>query len=172
MATKTKDLIVDSFLSLAVQDDVDVEKISITDIVENCNISRQTFYYHFKDINEMLSWAFENETAKLMKNMSSITKWQDAIKLFEPFFDKYSAFLKKCLNTKLFVYIYSLLYDNLYDFTRDFLTEQIKCKYNDKTDFAVMTYVYALIGFIIRELKKDKPDFPALITTISDYFAK
>lgn len=172
MATKTKDIIIDSFLELAEREDVEVEKISITDIVENCQISRQTFYYHFKDINEMLSWAFKNESDKIYKKTADYTKWQDTLMLYKPFFIKYSAFFKKCLNSKMFVYIYSLLYDNLYGFTKDFLTDQIKCKYNNKTDFAVMTYVYALIGFIIRELKKDEPDFDTLITKISDYLSK
>lgn len=172
MATKTKDLIIDSFLSLAAQDNIDVEKISITDIVDNCQISRQTFYYHFKDIEEMLTWAFSNEAKKVGSLSAEYTKWNEAIKLYKPFFNKYECFLKKCLNTKMFVQVYSLLYDSLYDFTKKFLVEQINCKYNDKTDFAVKTYVYALIGFIIKELKREKPDFDSLFNMVVEYTSK
>lgn len=159
MATKTKNLIIDSFLSLAAQDDIDVEKISITDIVDNCDISRQTFYYHFKDIDEMLSWAFQNETQNLLKELPKTSKWHEAIRLYEPFLVKYSCFLKKSINTRIFVKVYTYLYDNMYNFTKIFITEQSKYKYNEKTDFAVNIYVYGLIGFIICELKKNNPDF-------------
>lgn len=52
MATKTKDLIVNSFLKLMCSEDFD--KITVTELVNNCQISRQTFYYHFDDIEKML----------------------------------------------------------------------------------------------------------------------
>lgn len=37
------------------------EKITISDITNNCNIHRQTFYYHFQDRYELLDWLLYNE---------------------------------------------------------------------------------------------------------------
>jgi len=36
------------------------KKITVGDLTEECGISRMTFYYHFKDIYDMLKWALEH----------------------------------------------------------------------------------------------------------------
>lgn len=35
-----------------------MDKITVGDIAQKANVSRQTFYYHFGDINELLEWSF------------------------------------------------------------------------------------------------------------------
>lgn len=34
----------------------DGKKLTVTDIVNECHITRQTFYYHFEDIPDLLLW--------------------------------------------------------------------------------------------------------------------
>ena len=34
-----------------------LDKITILDITEDCGISRMAFYYHFKDIYDLVEWA-------------------------------------------------------------------------------------------------------------------
>ena len=36
----------------------ELSKITITNITEECGVNRQTFYYHFKDIYDLLEWIF------------------------------------------------------------------------------------------------------------------
>ena len=36
-----------------------VKKLTVKDIVEQCHITRQAFYYHFEGIPELLSWMME-----------------------------------------------------------------------------------------------------------------
>lgn len=38
-----------------------MEKIRIGDIVERCNMNRQSFYYHFKDKYDLVNWIFYTE---------------------------------------------------------------------------------------------------------------
>ncbi|MFR8027761.1 TetR/AcrR family transcriptional regulator, partial [Eisenbergiella massiliensis] len=33
-----------------------LDKITIRDLTEDCGISRMTFYYHFKDIYDLVEW--------------------------------------------------------------------------------------------------------------------
>lgn len=169
MANKTKEMIIKSFLSIAERDDVASDKISITDVVEECKISRQTFYYHFKDLDQMLKWAFENEINLIEKNINKYNNWADTILLFEGFLNKYKIYLKKCLDTKQFIFVYSLLNNELHRFTQDFITPKLK-HYDEKADFAVTVYVYSLLGFIIKELKKDEPDFSTMVLELSKQF--
>lgn len=34
-----------------------LSKITINDITEDCGINRMTFYYHFKDIYDLVEWS-------------------------------------------------------------------------------------------------------------------
>lgn len=36
-----------------------VNKITINDITEDCGVNRATFYYHFKDIYDLIEWSCE-----------------------------------------------------------------------------------------------------------------
>lgn len=38
-----------------------MEKIRIGDIVERCNMNRQSFYYHFRDKYDLVNWIFYTE---------------------------------------------------------------------------------------------------------------
>lgn len=56
-----------------------LDKITIKDIVEDCGVNRNTFYYHFQDIYALLEDIFEREYEKVIaQNMESFT-WQDAL---------------------------------------------------------------------------------------------
>ena len=42
-----------------------LDKVTISDITDDCGISRMTFYYHFKDIYDLIEWAFEEEASAI-----------------------------------------------------------------------------------------------------------
>lgn len=44
-----------------------VKKLTVKDIVEECKITRQSFYYHFEDIPSLLQWILEQGTEKLLQ---------------------------------------------------------------------------------------------------------
>ena len=52
MPPSTKQAITDSFLHLAAKKPL--EKITVRDVVDDCGINRNTFYYHFQDIFAVL----------------------------------------------------------------------------------------------------------------------
>lgn len=43
-----------------------VKKLTVKDIVEECHITRQTFYYHFADIPEMFRWILEQQGQRVL----------------------------------------------------------------------------------------------------------
>lgn len=43
-----------------------VKKLTVKDLVEECRITRQAFYYHFEDIPALFRWMFERDTARTM----------------------------------------------------------------------------------------------------------
>lgn len=62
MSRFTKQALRDSFLNLAAKKPV--EKITVRDIVEDCGVNRNTFYYYFSDIYALLEDLLVTETEK------------------------------------------------------------------------------------------------------------
>ena len=46
--------------------------ITISEIVEACEVNRKTFYYHFQDIYGLLKWVIEQEAIEVVKNFDFI----------------------------------------------------------------------------------------------------
>lgn len=53
-----------------------LENISIKDVVSRCGVSRQSFYYYFNDIYDIVEWIFLQETEKALNEYSDINNWQ------------------------------------------------------------------------------------------------
>lgn len=43
-------------------------KITVSELIRDCNINRNTFYYHFEDIYSLLRWIFERETLQMLRH--------------------------------------------------------------------------------------------------------
>ena len=48
------------------------KKLTVKDIVDECSITRQAFYYHFEDIPELFRWIIERDTEKLLKSSQAL----------------------------------------------------------------------------------------------------
>ena len=53
--------------------------LSVGDIAQECHISRNTFYYHFKDKYDLISWIFYTETTSILSDDISLEHWGDSL---------------------------------------------------------------------------------------------
>lgn len=74
MSQITKRALVQSLKNLLQQKPL--SKITISDITEDCGISRMTFYYHFKDIYDLVEWACAEDAARALQNKKTYDTWQ------------------------------------------------------------------------------------------------
>ncbi|MCD8085724.1 MAG: TetR family transcriptional regulator [Clostridiales bacterium] len=65
MPIDTREQIANAVRTLLVEKHV--KKLTVKDIVEECSITRQTFYYHFEDIPDLLRWIMERDSEKIMQ---------------------------------------------------------------------------------------------------------
>lgn len=79
MPTNMKNTISDTYYNLAKQKSID--KITVKDIVETCNISRQTFYYHFKDVIEVLEWSAQQTLKRALEQSKAANSPEAAMKI-------------------------------------------------------------------------------------------
>lgn len=86
MKKKTvKDIFIESFYEIAQYKNVD--KITIKDITENCGYSSATFYRHFQDKYDLITWAYSHEVEEIMNKVGKNCCWEQTLeagaKLFE-----------------------------------------------------------------------------------------
>ncbi len=75
MSKITKNALSASLKKLLLQKPFD--KITVTDITEDCGLNRMTFYYHFQDIYDLLEWTCQEDARKYLKNKKTYDTWQE-----------------------------------------------------------------------------------------------
>lgn len=61
------------------------EKITVTALIEECHISRQTFYYHFKDLMDVLEWSVCKGTEHIVAESLKADDMKSALEIFISF---------------------------------------------------------------------------------------
>lgn len=77
-----------------------VDKITVKDLVERCRISRQTFYYHFQDILEVMEWSIRQLLEKALADSSRAAAPEEAIEAFIRVASEYGAVLLRLLDSQ------------------------------------------------------------------------
>lgn len=75
MAQFTKRAIVESFLKLLNQKPLD--KITVKEIVDDCGINRNTFYYHFEDIRALLAFVVDAEVEQVITDNADVESLEE-----------------------------------------------------------------------------------------------
>ena len=82
MSQMTKRALVASLKDLLAEKPLD--KITVTDLTEHCGVNRMTFYYHFKDIYDLVEWSCQEDAAKALAGKKTYETWQQG---FEQIFE-------------------------------------------------------------------------------------
>ena len=93
-------------------------KISVSDIMLHCQMRRQTFYYHFKDKFELLSWIYREETKENIIDFLDYEKWENIFDLlFDYFYENqnFTEMLLKLLSKTRLITIYLSIRKLIYE---------------------------------------------------------
>lgn len=95
------------------------EDISVGDIAKQCSISRNTFYYHFKDKYDIISWIFYSEITPIIGE-TNLGNWTDGLLRLCKYMQQNKSFYIKVLHvqgqnsfTEGLIEFYSNLVENL-----------------------------------------------------------
>ena len=75
-----------------------LKKITVQEIADGCGANRYTFYYHFKDIYDLLMWMFQEEALSLIKTSENCLTWQEGFRLFLRWITENNSVCKCALN--------------------------------------------------------------------------
>jgi len=142
-----------------------LDKITINDITEDCGISRMTFYYHFRDIYDLVEWSCEEDAAKALEGKKTYSTWQQGfLQIFEAVRENkvfvmnvYRSVSREQVERYLYKVTYSLLISVI-----DEEAEGRKASEEDKA-FIANFYKYAFVGLMLDWIRGDMKEDPEKI---------
>lgn len=161
MAKTTKRALASSLKKLLTQKTLD--KITVVDIVEDCEVNRQTFYYHFQDIYDLIDWIFIIDSAKAIDGKNTYDTWQQGfLHVFEYVLENKSLIANvydSISRDKMEKYLYDVTYDLLINVV-DEKSINMHIRDEDK-QFIANFYKFAFVGLMLEWIKsgmKEKPE--------------
>lgn len=142
-----------------------LNKITINDITEDCGVNRMTFYYHFKDIYDLVDWILTEDAVKAMEGRQSFDTWTEAfLDILHQIRDNKALVLnvyRSVGREQVEQYLYKLLDPMLKEFA-DRECRDITVQDDDK-QFVVDFYKYALVGVVLEWIRRDMKTEPAVM---------
>lgn len=142
----------------------ELSKITIKDITDGVGIKRQTFYYHFGDVYDLIEWIYKNEIIEpIIKEKDTYATWQQGFLLIFKYVLKNKNFIRNTYNSISTEYVEMFIYKNTYELLKNVVEEEaqgINVKENDK-EFVAKFYQYAFVGVIkewIQSGMEEKPE--------------
>lgn len=95
-----------------------LDKITINDLTTDCGISRMAFYYHFKDIYDLVEWSCLEDATQALQGKKTYETWQEGVlQIFEAMLENkpfimnvYHSVSREQIETYLFHLTHDLLY--------------------------------------------------------------
>lgn len=171
MAKYTQKAIIDSFMELLQKKSLD--KITVKDIIEETEVNRNTFYYHFQDIYDLLESAFEEESVKFRSEADPKNNFYEEYIRTVNFLLDHSDAIIHIYNSKSRDVIKTYLESAASFFIGRFVEEAAegsKLSENGK-NYIIYFYTDAIIGITLRWIEGSMMDSKeVLIKTVSDSF--
>lgn len=152
---RTEMAIIDSFWQLL--EEKPYNKITVKNIVEHCQINRNTFYYHFQDIPDLLERIIKRDADEIVKNHHQFESAVDCINpIIQLSMKKKKAILNIYHSVQRDVFLNEL--ENItYYFVEKYiniLAEDFYISPRDKK-LLIRFYKSALVGIILDWLEED-----------------
>ena len=118
-----------------------LDSISVTLLSKKCKLKRQTFYYHFHDIFDLLTLVFLNEK---IEGIDKAETFEDLIKCIFNYYSSNSVFIEATLNSAGKDLIQEFLNNSCYQRIYKFLGTIPDCKKITPNDRKLIARFYSL----------------------------
>lgn len=137
-------------------------KITINDIAEDCGINRMTFYYHFKDIYDLVEWCCIEDARKALDEKRTYDTWQQGfIQLFEAVRENKPFIMNvyHCVDREQVEKYVNPLVDDLLMGVIEERSAGMNVREEDM-QFIAKVYSYSFVGLMLDWIRDDMRDAP------------
>lgn len=163
MSQTTKRALAASLKNLLLQKPLN--KITINDIAEDCGISRMTFYYHFKDIYDLVEWVCAEDAAQALSGKKNYDTWQEgflnifhAVQANKPFImNVYRSVSRERIEQYLNPLVHSLILGVVEEKSAEMSVSP------EDQQFIASFYEYAFIGVMLEWIENNMKEDPSVL---------
>ena len=154
MPLDVKAAVADALLELIRRKDAD--KITVKDLVEVCGISRQTFYYHFKDIVDVVEWAAQQGVQRLVRKSLNAATPREALGVFVDFAVESQPLVQRLLNSQRREAMERIMVDATRTYLADSLRERRGTPALRAGDWKIALdfYAYGMTGLLLENCRQ------------------
>lgn len=139
-----------------------LDKITISDLTNDCGISRMAFYYHFKDIYDLVEWACIEDATRALQGKKTYDTWQDGLlQIFEAVLENKPFILnvyRSVSRERMENYLYSLIYQLIEGVVEE---KSINMKVSaEQKKFIADFYKYSFVGVMLDWVKRGMKETP------------
>lgn len=146
-------------------------KITINDIAKRSDINRQTFYYHFQDIRDLVEWICIEEFNKNLHSKGEYEKWEDKFLAIFEIMKEEQVFVENIYHSVSLEILRRNLYEMVYPIIYSEIEEQVKEKNLTKQDkvFIANFYKYAFVSIVLEWIAKGmEEDAEIIVNKVSN----
>ena len=139
-----------------------LNKITVQEIADDCGINRQTFYYHFQDIYDLVEWTCIEDTEKVLKENRTYETWQEGFLAVFDLAKKDKVFIDNIYRSVSLEMLEQYLYRLVYPLVKNVVDEKAKgysVRDEDKKYIADF-YKYAFVGVLLEWVRRDMKESP------------
>lgn len=149
------------------------EKITVNDVAHEAGVARNTFYYHFSDLNELLEWTFDNEIVNGLESYEDLNTWKEGLLSVLNYTEENRNF---CLNTfhsinrdRLEIFLYNITYHMLVSIMNQSYDNQVLNSplKNDIADFYGRAIVAQVTHWLTTRLEEPKDELIDRIESVT-----
>lgn len=140
-------------------------KITVSDITDDCGINRMTFYYHFKDIYDLVEWSCLEDAKMALEEKKTYDTWQQGLlQIFKAVQENKPFILNvyRCVHREQVEKYLQPLVDQLLLNVINKEAAGITVRDEDK-QFIAQVYSYMFIGLMLDWIKDDMREDPQQI---------
>ena len=133
-----------------------LDKITITDITTDCGISRMAFYYHFKDIYDLVEWSCVEVGTKALQGKKTSESWTEGLtQIFEAMLENKPFIMNVYRNVdreRIENYLFKLTYDLIVGVVEE-KSKGLNITEEDKK-FIADFYKYGFVGIMLEWIRE------------------
>ena len=138
-------------------------KITVSELIRECNVNRKTFYYHFEDIYDLLKWTFEEEAIAVVRNYDLKCNPEEIINFVLDYCEENRFLLTNACESLGRDSFGRFFYNDFYDIGLSLISEaeRVSGKLVDDRyrKFLCSFYVEAISGILYNWIKSDMSGF-------------
>lgn len=148
------------------------QKISVSELIQDCNVNRKTFYYHFEDIYALLKWIFEEEAIEVVKQFDLLIDHEEAITFIMDYVEQNNYIINCAYDSigrdELKRFFYTDFLEIIVSIIDGAESKSGKKLASEYKEFLSLFYMEALAGVLIDWIKnRDKRDRETVVKHIS-----